>query len=187
MNLTHSELIEDNILDTNEIIYKLKIFFRNAFSPSFWKRKIRFFLQRLSRGFDDSDTWWLSGTIAKFVLPRLRHLRAYHAGYPASLRNSIEWKRIMDKMVIALEAVEIKNDFDMSEVILRWERLKKLVKENKHEFNFLPEDEAVRDEVLKKIIIGFEAIIRDDWEETSNKEIEEGLDLFRKYFESLWD
>ena len=35
------------------------------------KREERFTKQRIERGFDDSETWSLSGTLANFLLPRL--------------------------------------------------------------------------------------------------------------------
>lgn len=34
-------------------------------------REINYSKQRIERGFDDSETWSLDGTIAKFIVPRL--------------------------------------------------------------------------------------------------------------------
>lgn len=44
-------------------------------------------------------------------------------------------------------------------------------------------------EILGKMITAFEIIKRDDWEEQDKrqKELQEGLDLFAKYFRNLWD
>lgn len=39
---------------------------------------------------------------------------------------------------------------------------------------------------IDKIIIAFELIIRDDAESRDSDEVQEGLDLFSKYFLSLW-
>jgi hypothetical protein len=46
--------------------------------------------------------------------------------------------------------------------------------------------------VLDKMILAFELIIKDDWSnvkmiEKNQKKIDEGLKLFSKYFQSLWD
>jgi hypothetical protein len=45
-------------------------------------------------------------------------------------------------------------------------------------------------EVLDKIILAFELTSRDegarDWNEEEHKQLEEGLDLFRKHFFDLW-
>lgn len=45
------------------------------------RRSIRFFIQRRTRGWDDSDTWSLDITVARFLAPRLRRfmeLRGVH-------------------------------------------------------------------------------------------------------------
>lgn len=45
------------------------------------------------------------------------------------------------------------------------------------------------DEILDKMIFAFEAIIKDDfvlYSKESRKIIDEGLDLFRKYYFDLW-
>jgi hypothetical protein len=42
------------------------------------KREIKFFWQRLTRGFDDSVTWNLDITVAKFMLPRFKLYREAH-------------------------------------------------------------------------------------------------------------
>lgn len=39
------------------------------------KREEEFAKQRIERGFDDSETWSLSGTIASFILPRLKRFK----------------------------------------------------------------------------------------------------------------
>ena len=68
----------------------------------FIKRWIKHFYQRRTRGWDDSDTWSLDHTIAKFVLPRLKLFRKIDFGYPAGL-TSEEWNWILDEMIWAME------------------------------------------------------------------------------------
>ena len=53
--------------------------------------------QRLSRGFDDSETWNLDTTIAKFIIPRLeRFIEIYedfvidHNGFVPKMKNALE-------------------------------------------------------------------------------------------------
>ena len=53
--------------------------------------------QRLSRGFDDSETWNLDTTIAKFIIPRLeRFIEIYedfvidHDGFVPKMKNALE-------------------------------------------------------------------------------------------------
>lgn len=163
--------------------YRLVRFVNDNFTPWSIKQRLKFFFQRRINGFDDKATWSLDASIAQFVLPRLRRLRVLSNGYPGDLNRSTNWKTTMDKMVLALESVE--DTKKVEDIILHWTRLRKLVKDNNYLFQFLPEDPEDRDEILRKVILGFEAIIRDDWEDTSEIEVNEGLDLFRKYFQSL--
>lgn len=67
-----------------------------------WKRKVKFFWQRLTRGWDDSVTWNLDWQIATFVLPRLRRFREVTIAYPPEITFE-EWQSIIDKMIFALE------------------------------------------------------------------------------------
>lgn len=56
--------------------------------------------QRLERGFDDSETWSLDSTIAKFILPRLIRFKEINAGYPGTVSEQ-EWDDILDRMILA--------------------------------------------------------------------------------------
>ena len=62
--------------------------------------------QRLEQGFDESETWSLDSTIAKFILPRLKYF--YNDGdifsYPGNL-TSKEWSAIVSKMVKAFDLI----------------------------------------------------------------------------------
>ena len=40
-----------------------------------FKRSLRFWWQRGTRGWDDSETWGLDGTLARFILPRLQRFK----------------------------------------------------------------------------------------------------------------
>ena len=65
-------------------------------------RSWRYFWQRRIRGWDDSETWGLSGIIAKFTLPRLKRFKELNIGYPWPL-TSEEWDAELDDMIYALE------------------------------------------------------------------------------------
>ena len=98
-----------------------------------------YFLRRkafqVRHGFDYADTWSLDYSLSKWILPRLKHLKAVHVGYPGALTPE-EWDAILGKMVDA-----------------------------------------------------FEVIVEDDYlgDKEKQKTIDEGLDLFREYFQHLWD
>lgn len=84
-------------------------------SPWRIRRAVRFWWQRRTRGWDDSDMWDLYVTIARFVAPRLRRFRELHqVGFPASLikdwedmsanHNAVaEWHAILAKMQTAFD------------------------------------------------------------------------------------
>ena len=92
--------------------------------------------QRLERGFDDSETWSLDGTISKFIYPRLKVF-------------------LEDTKSLSCHPDGI--DFD------EWVS------------------------ILEKMIKGFELLTLDRVKtDDENRIIEDTLDLFRKYFHSLW-
>lgn len=66
-------------------------------------------LQRLERGFDDTETWNLYYTIAGFVLPRLKRFKEVTMGYPAVMSEN-EWNECLDKMIFAFETVLKEDD-----------------------------------------------------------------------------
>lgn len=66
------------------------------------ERQRRFFWQRLTRGWDDSETWSLDGPLAKLIAPRLRRFTELRGGHPSSMTEE-EWATILDKMVTSFE------------------------------------------------------------------------------------
>lgn len=67
-----------------------------------FRRRIKHWWQRRTRGWDDSDTWSLDFTIAKFVLPRLKRFREIDFGHPSNTSEEA-WYKILDKMIYAME------------------------------------------------------------------------------------
>ena len=75
------------------------------FKEKLSKRSFKFWWQRRTRGWDDSDTWALDGIIAKFVLPRLRRFKEINFGYP-NIFTEESWDEAIDDMIYALEICE---------------------------------------------------------------------------------
>lgn len=98
-----------------------------------YKRAFRYYGQRLTRGWDDSDLWNLDATISEFVLPRLKRFKAYQHSHPPYMTKE-EWDEVLDQMILAFENNLI--DFPSRE---------------------------------------------------QDKQVEEGLALFAKYYVHLWD
>jgi hypothetical protein len=73
--------------------------------PRLFLRRLKFFYQRMSRGFDDSVTWNLDGELAKLILPRLRRFKELHMGYPGEEQGmgQEEWEDALEKMIHAFE------------------------------------------------------------------------------------
>jgi len=64
------------------------------------KRRLRFFWQRRTRGWDDSETWSLDWSLANLILPRLERYREITCGHPADLTKK-QWHKILDDIVFA--------------------------------------------------------------------------------------
>ena len=77
------------------------------------KRWFKFCYQRWTRGWDDRELWNLDFTIAKFVLPRLRHFKELNCSYPHG-NTSEEWDEILDNMILAFEICAADDEWDWS-------------------------------------------------------------------------
>jgi hypothetical protein len=65
-------------------------------------RSIKFFWQRITRGWDDSDTWDLRLANAKFFVPRLKRFKELNICIPEGL-TSEEWDGILDEIIWMFE------------------------------------------------------------------------------------
>jgi len=66
------------------------------------KRDVRFFYQRLVRGWDDSDTWSMDHSLAKLILPRIKRFQEVRGGHPADMTDD-EWEKILSEIVWGFE------------------------------------------------------------------------------------
>ena len=90
------------------------------------KRSIRFFFQRMFRGFDDSETWNMDLTFYKWLLPRIRRFIKVTNGYPITYKNMSQWKKEVNKRTKQLERIIARAD--------DWESAIK-VEKDMYEFN----------------------------------------------------
>ena len=151
------------------------------------KRILRFFKfawQRKTRGFDDSETWNLDNTIANFVLPRLKRYKELNNGCPIldgfdeSLDENNdkmheEWNRIIDRIIFSLERISKDDESDWIKYPENYDHgwtTKPSITHPNH-------SELVWNDKRKPEYIEYEKL---------QKEIQEGLSLFSKYFRSLW-
>jgi hypothetical protein len=70
----------------------------------FWpkKRDVKFVWQRLTRGWDDSETWSIDYSLSKIILPRLKRFTEVRCGHPYDMTDE-EWQRDLGKMIAAFE------------------------------------------------------------------------------------
>jgi len=146
-------------------------------------RILKFLWQRITRGWDDSETWGLYDRIAKFTLPRLIRLKELSVrsggGVPLDFVNEnneaniAEWNNVLDKMIYAFERIVKDDVFDY--VIYPPDYVRgftlKPNEDGKPYATHIPNDPRPID--YSKV-------------EEIEAKIQEGLDLFAKYFRSLW-
>lgn len=138
--------------------------------------KIKWFFQRLFRGYSDCDLWNLDYHLAKIILKRLKAFKKMERkGIPSTLNSFDEWNKILDKMIFSFEF--IRSDYGWDENFIWhdeiWEKLEK--KEKIMNINIGDKD-FYSD-------IKFNAEKHDEY----YQKYEEGMELFSKYFGSLWD
>jgi len=90
-----------------------------------WKiwRSIKFFYQRRTRGFDDSETWSLDTSLSRLIVPRLKRFKELLDGHPAEMTFE-EWNEIIDEMIWSFEwfANEKRWDLTNEEEIMQLKR-----------------------------------------------------------------
>ena len=75
-----------------------------------WRRvktRIKYFFQRRTRGWDDSELWNLDHVIAKFIVPRLKEFKKCKPYFQESreVPDSKNWNNILDKIIWSFEFV----------------------------------------------------------------------------------
>lgn len=67
--------------------------------------------QRATKGFDDTETWSLYSTIARFVLPRLERFMEIGIAYPMGMSEE-EWDNKLVIMINGFRLVVNQDDMD---------------------------------------------------------------------------
>lgn len=135
------------------------------------KSEVYYWYQRQTRGFDDTEIWNLDSSIIKFVYPRLKYFVKWQSehgmGTPHDFeQNPAGWLEALNSMDRAFTHMAAE------EYLLGEENYP----HRPNEGEFRTDEEYYR--------------ARDAWDvnsEIAEKEKKEGLALFAKYFENLWD
>lgn len=101
-------------------------FYCDWLKPCSIRRKIKFFIQRCIRGFDDSETWNLDSTLYNWLLPRLKRFKEVTSSYPGCYKSLEEWKDEIQKGIDLLEYISDEENFyhkdfeDKEDEFLNW-------------------------------------------------------------------
>jgi hypothetical protein len=121
--------------------------------------QVKWAWQRVFRGYDDRESFSMSGYLARRISKITRDLASYVEGYPCALYDE--------------NTVYVDNSYNLSEE-----------DENGYHQKWI--------QILNNIAEGFEAYTETDgyWDENNKilkDKYELGFDLFRKYFDNLWN
>ena len=88
-----------------KIYYLLWHWWERYLNPRVLRRHLKYFYQRITRGFSDKECWELDRTIAKYIVPRLKVLKNLDNVHPIEFNSVYEWKKAIDKMIWSFEFV----------------------------------------------------------------------------------
>lgn len=130
-------------------------------------RKIKWFFQKLIRGYSDLEIWSPCYFLSKIISTYLKRFRNQELhGHPSELKNIEEWQKILDEMIWTFE---------------NWDR---------DEEYFHHHGPMVFGEPDKKgniPLLDTGCTMDKKGINKHNKRVEAGFLLFAKYFRHLWD
>ena len=144
-------------------------------------RKRKKWLKKHGKYVDKKDTWSLDHTIAEFILPRLKLFKKLNNGYPGrgDMDTSEKWDEALDKMILSFEYIVTSDDwwindprYDYTDYIFLY----------KHQSD-------AKDKGCTLTVSKCAEEIYEAYKVEENRRqacIDEGLELFGKWFQALW-
>ena len=139
------------------------------------KLKIRRFFTRGIKGYDKSDLWDIDSWFIEIMPRMLREFKAQNNGHPCELTME-DWNNILDRMIYCFEEADDVKCSQQNE----WEdtfEIDSIMDYNDNSFHLI-------------------AHPQENWEKWTERDLEiskyreerlnEGLELFKKYFRELW-
>lgn len=77
----------------------------------YWQ-KIRFFYQRHTRGWDDSETWDMDYTFYRWIYSRLNRYKELTNGYPDEYEEYEDWIKELEKRIEQIRRIIEIDEFD---------------------------------------------------------------------------
>ena len=173
----------------------LKLWFR--LKPCWWFHDITYWLrkkrQKWTTGFPHEEFWDFKSALANWAIPRLKHMKDNLHGYPSCLIPEEKWEEISAGKEVVKEGRDIREEHGMKE----WNKiLDKIIWSFENHDNepmpTEPENYDPRCNMIKYDDGSTEYEHLDDrpWDwtecEAHDKKVQEGLDLFAKYYKDLW-
>lgn len=93
--------------------------------PFLIKRWVKHRYQTIRYGYNDSETWSLYSTTAKFMLPRLKRFKELNCSYPVNLTPE-EWDLILDELIWYLELLSTYDEPNNEAESIRYNKAKEL-------------------------------------------------------------
>lgn len=167
--------------------------------PRWWWNDFSFWVknkyQKLRYGYSHYDAWDFKSRHAEWCVPRLKHLRDNHIGYPVQMEDE---EYLGDTQSVAPEKGNWESEKHFDECSKKWEDiLNKMIWSFEHLDDHIepiyPDDYDKRQKkfTYEDGSVAYEAL--DDRKpdytpiEEHEKRVQEGLDLFAKYYQNLWD
>lgn len=125
-----------------------------------WLKKHRLYV-------DPKETWSLDVSLAKYILPRLKKFKELNNGYPGmdEVDTPEKWDEALDKMIQAFEYVIDWDEYWLDDP--RYDYTDIMFGDNKELYESIVENKRMED--IRRLAA-----------------IKEGLQLFAKYYMSLW-
>ena len=166
---TFEEMMQNFRFHKNPILnwtFSQSNYFYHTFLNTKWK--VKNVLQKLTRGYSDSDCWNLPQSTAKFMLPRIKHLRQnYH-----SLAN--RHHLIIDDKIVPYVGQE--NNFEFNETLGCYK--------DKTTGLGISLDEKEYEYILDEIIFALQTIVDED---DVNVRLEEVYEVYPQGFDPIKD
>ena len=124
--------------------------------------------QKWTTGFAHEESWNFHTFHAEWAVPRLKHLRDHNMGHPADI-NEDEWVEILNQIIWSFENhdktidPEYPDDYDHRQEVTQTEH------------------------GIQIRMLGDASKIDRSKNEAHHKKVDEGLALFAKYYQNLWD
>ena len=165
--------------------------------------------RRIDVQIDPFDTWGLDHTLASIILPALIQLKNTKHGIPSEFTDRIggdfdnhlvfdfikedddkvfdqlceKWNEVLDKMIWSFLQLSIEDDYDSQ------------YHHGKMELDWIKSDHTYADPITGKVEKTYQMVDKNPaghWYDVvghtlHEERIQEGLDLFGKYYRNLWD